>query len=144
MHDTRVHVRSREEMGVVARTWLRTLVRASSGATIIALRGDLGAGKTTFVQCAALSLGVKELTSPTFVIQKKYSIQHSDFKTLIHIDAYRLEGGQELHILGFDDLAADPANIIFIEWPERVADIVPTHTISFTWVSENERLVEGL
>ncbi|MEI6659810.1 MAG: tRNA (adenosine(37)-N6)-threonylcarbamoyltransferase complex ATPase subunit type 1 TsaE [bacterium] len=93
------------------------------GAKIIALSGDLGAGKTTLTQEVARDLGVKEnLTSPTFVIMKIYKITQKSFKRLIHIDAYRLNSDAELLNLGFQEMADNNENIIIIEWPERVPE----------------------
>jgi tRNA threonylcarbamoyladenosine biosynthesis protein TsaE len=111
-------------------------------ATIVGLHGDLGSGKTTFTQAVAKVLGITEtVTSPTFVIEKLYSLSHADFKKLIHIDAYRLESGKELLHLGWQEIADDPKNLIFIEWPERVADILPKDMkkIEFTFVDETTR-----
>ena len=95
------------------------------GATVITLSGDLGAGKTAFVKEVANCLSVKEeVTSPTFVIQKEYIIpEHSLWKKLVHIDAYRLESKSELEYLGWDELIRNSENIIFIEWPEQVEGI---------------------
>ncbi len=129
-------------MKLFAREWVSAVRPDTKGATIIALEGDLGAGKTTFVQGVAQSLGVVEVTSPTFVIQKNYPITHTDFEQLVHIDAYRLENTHELLVLDFEAIANNPKNLMFIEWPERVPDITPSATLRFTWVSENERLVE--
>lgn len=95
-------------------------------ATVIALQGDLGAGKTYFVQNFGKILGVREhITSPTFVIMNIYKVDWQGFKKLIHIDAYRLEKEEELLNLGWNELIADGANIIFIEWPERVENLIP-------------------
>lgn len=94
-------------------------------ATIIALSGDLGVGKTAFVKMAAKYFSINEdITSPTFVIQKEYAIKnHFDFDIMIHIDAYRLKNKSELEYLKWNDLITDPKKIIFIEWPEQVKDI---------------------
>lgn len=94
----------------------------SPGARLLLLSGELGAGKTTFVQALARKLGVTErVTSPTFVIQKEYSIKNDpDFKRLIHIDAYRLESLYDLKLLGWDDYINDGSTIVALEWPERV------------------------
>jgi len=112
-------------------------------AVIVGLFGDLGSGKTTFTQALGKHLGVKEvITSPTFVIEKIYRLNgQSNFKNLIHIDAYRLDSGKELTNLGFEEISRDPNNLILIEWPERVADILPPDLIkiNFKFVSENER-----
>jgi len=95
-------------------------------ATVIALQGDLGAGKTYFAQAFGKVMGVKEdMPSPTFVIMKSYDVDWRGFKKLIHIDAYRLESEQELLNLGWEELIEDPENIILIEWPERVAGLIP-------------------
>ena len=119
--------------------------KKGSEAYVIGLSGDLGSGKTTFMQCFAKSLGVTEsITSPTYVIEKVYEINRTPFKKLIHIDAYRLKSGGELAALGFAELVKDQTNLICIEWPERVKDILPAEhrEIHFTFVSENERQIE--
>lgn len=90
------------------------------------LYGNLGAGKTTFVQSVAKTLGVAEtVTSPTFVIMKSYRLSDIHWGKLIHIDAYRLTDGKELQKLGFPALTRDPKNLILIEWPEHVKEILP-------------------
>src|SRR3989338_5551126 len=89
-------------------------------AIVVALIGELGAGKTTFVQKFANAYGTHEtLTSPTFVILKKYG-------NLVHIDAYRLKNAKELEDLGVRELIADPKNIIFIEWADSVKELLPS------------------
>jgi len=95
-------------------------------ATVIGLQGDLGSGKTHFVQKFGQVVGIEEhIVSPTFVIMKIYDISWCNFKKLIHIDAYRLENSKELLNLGWEDLISNPENMIFIEWPERVEGIMP-------------------
>ena len=122
-------------------------------ATIFALQGDLGAGKTTFSKSFIGSFGVKEtVTSPTFVIEKIYKIpnnksprrQASRFRNIIHIDAYRLTGGEDLEVLGWKEISNNPENIILIEWPEMVEDVLPedVHRIKFKVVDENSREIE--
>ncbi len=97
---------------------------------VVALSGDLGAGKTTFVQHIAKALGVEEtVASPTFVIEKIYALAGQTFDRLVHIDAYRLDGAHELEKLGWQELLADPGNLILIEWPERVEAIIPADAI---------------
>jgi len=112
-------------------------------AVVIALEGELGAGKTTFVQKFARACGITEpVLSPTFVILKRYTLHDSRY-TLVHIDAYRLENTHELEKLGIHDLIADKNNIIFIEWAERVADILPKEhiKIKFSHVNETTRKI---
>ena len=95
-------------------------------AMVIGLQGELGAGKTYFAQKFGEVAGVKEqMVSPTFVIMKFYEIDWCGYKKLIHVDAYRLEHEDELLNLGWNDLIRDPENLILIEWPERVENILP-------------------
>lgn len=115
-------------------------------ATVVGLFGDLGSGKTTFTQALGRHLGVEEMmTSPTFVIEKIYSLDGKNgFKKMIHIDAYRLASGKELLSLNFNKISQNPDNLILIEWPERVADILPADLvkINFNFVSEFEREID--
>ncbi|VAW13135.1 tRNA threonylcarbamoyladenosine biosynthesis protein TsaE, partial [hydrothermal vent metagenome] len=125
------------------------------GAFVVGLQGDLGAGKTTFTKSVAEALGVEgAVTSPTFVIEKIYKLpvrtphaggpEKETFSRLIHIDAYRLENGSELTSLGWEDIASDSQNIILIEWPEKVAEILPEdiYMMYFKFIDENTREVE--
>lgn len=115
-------------------------------AFILALRGDLGAGKTTFTQTLARELGVHEaVQSPTYVLMKSYPINFNGFTKLVHIDAYRLEKPEEFAALQPDTFLNDPANLVVIEWPERVEGILPTPNLllNFTHTdSEDERHIE--
>ncbi len=100
-------------------------------ACVLALSGDLGAGKTTLTQAIARALGVKEsLVSPTFVLMKFYSLKHKRFNTLVHIDAYRIDEDKELLVLGWEAILKDPTNLVLIEWPERVAKLIPKNAIN--------------
>lgn len=95
-------------------------------ATVVGLSGELGAGKTHFVQAIAKCFGVKQkLASPTFVIMKRYKLKNQDFENLFHIDAYRLKSADEMLKLGWVDILKNPKNIIFIEWPENISKIIP-------------------
>ena len=136
-----------KETDKVAQDFLNKLSPKDDSATIVGLFGDLGSGKTTFTQALAKHLNVSEVvTSPTFVIEKIYLLNRSEsfppvFERLIHIDAYRLDSGKELLSLQFAEIQKDPKNLILIEWPERVVDILPADLIkiNFKFVSENER-----
>lgn len=111
-------------------------------ATMVLLKGDLGTGKTTFVQGVAKHYGIEDrVTSPTFVIEKIYSITAGPYLRLVHIDAYRLSGLRELEVLGFGKLLSDPENLILLEWPERVEGLSAegAKNVSFTFVDENTR-----
>src|SRR6185295_9613936 len=84
-----------------------------SKATIVGLYGDLGSGKTCFMQGVGATLGISEnIVSPTFVIEKIYKLEHDSFSHLIHIDAYRLEKAEELLHLGWQEIIDNPANLI--------------------------------
>ena len=116
--------------------------KKETAATVLGLSGELGSGKTTFVQALARTLGIAEhVTSPTFVIEKAYDLHDQAFGRLIHIDAYRLEGAHELRSLGFEDMLSDSANLVVIEWPERVKEILPgdTHELHFAVAGDRER-----
>lgn len=116
-----------------------------SAATIIGLSGDLGAGKTTFAQFVASRLGAKgKVTSPTFILMRRYPLAAPPFQTLYHIDAYRLKSGAELARLGFRALAADAGNLILIEWPEHVEEILPPgyQRVRFAFSGEAAREIE--
>ncbi len=134
-----------EEMHKLATDFAAGLRASEIGATVVGLYGDLGAGKTSFTQGVAKALGVgDQVVSPTFVIEKIYELSDKPFHHLIHIDAYRLEHSDELLHLGWRDITADPGNLILIEWPERVAGIMPPHIkITFkTLEKQDEREVE--
>jgi tRNA threonylcarbamoyladenosine biosynthesis protein TsaE len=96
---------------------------------LLALTGDLGAGKTTFVQGLALGLGIQEpIQSPTFVILNVYM-------GLFHFDLYRLKKEEEFIQLGFEEYFHAPG-ISVIEWPDRIQKILPTHTIHISFMHE--------
>lgn len=95
------------------------------GGEVFALSGELGSGKTTFVQGFAEGLGVKaRIISPTFILMRKYGAGDKDF---YHVDFYRLEGNIENEVinLGLSDLWEKPENIVVIEWAEKIKDIIP-------------------
>ncbi len=128
----------------IAEDFLNKL-EAGDKAVVVGLSGDLGSGKTTFSQFTAQILGVKEIvTSPTFVIEKVYHTKNTAFPQFIHIDAYRLDEAKELEVLGFEDLLKQKGTLIFIEWPERVEQILPFDTIyiKFKFIDETTREIE--
>jgi tRNA threonylcarbamoyladenosine biosynthesis protein TsaE len=88
---------------------------------VVSLTGDLGAGKTAFVQGAARALGVQEpVTSPTFVLVRQY---RGDVP-VHHVDVYRLDRVQEVLDLGFEDLL-DPSGVVFVEWGDAIDALLP-------------------
>ena len=126
---------------------LRRYVAAGEGATVLALQGGLGAGKTAFVQGLAKALGIAErITSPTFVLMKRYETAQKknaapSFTSLVHIDAYRFEQPSEMEPLRWHELLTQPNTLIAIEWPEKVAGALPegAHLLRFTFVDEATR-----
>lgn len=97
---------------------------------IIALSGEIGAGKTTFTQFLAKSLGVKpHLISPTFVVMRSYAIPQNPRGKLYHIDLYRLETTINIADIGANEILNNPNNIILIEWPDKVKDQLPKNTL---------------
>lgn len=129
-------VRTLAELEAEAGRFVRDLAPADAQATLVTLSGELGAGKTALVKDAAKFLGVEEIvTSPTFVLEKIYLLNEQKFKRLIHIDAYRLEKGADLAPLGFDELMQDAGNIILLEWPEKVADALPSPAVKISIVA---------
>lgn len=135
-------IQTLEELHEVAGVVLSELAPRDQ-ATIIALKGDLGAGKTAFVKAVAKHLGIgHEITSPTFVIMKSYEISsHPVFKTLTHIDAYRIESDDEMRVLKFGEILSDQSNLVCIEWPEKIQNLIPkdAKTIEFTLNQDGTR-----
>ena len=114
---------------------------------LVCLYGDLGGGKTTFAKGIAEEFGVKEIVnSPTFLIMKKYfSLKKINKKyTLYHFDCYRIFDSQEILDLGWEDIISGENNIIIIEWPEKIENILPKKRLNlkFIFVDENVRRIE--
>lgn len=117
----------------------------SDNAVVFALSGDLGSGKTTFVQGFLGALGVRpKITSPTFVLIKRYKIKNLKFKNVYHIDCYRIKKPRELLKLGLREILADPQNVVLIEWAEKIEKALPKNSI---WIKfehgkkENQRTI---
>ena len=128
----------------------RALAAGQKTATTFALQGDLGAGKTTFVQGFLKGLGSKKrVTSPTFVLMRRHGLTgatapQKKFKNIFHIDAYRLKKPEHMAALELSVILNQPGNIILIEWPEQAKNFLPKNT---TWVKfehgrgENQRII---
>ena len=104
-------------------------------AIVLCLRGNLGGGKTTFLQGFAKGLGIKEkILSPTFVVMKRFS-------NFYHFDCYRLKDEKDILELGWEEIISNPKNIVAVEWPERIKKVLPKTAIKieFKTLEENKR-----
>ena len=116
-------------------------------AVVIVLKGELGAGKTTFAQgFIGACVTRKKVQSPTFVLVKRFLIskKHSlPLRNIFHIDAYRLKNGKEAMPLRLHELFSDPTALILIEWPERIFSVIPKkHTrITLSHKTARERTI---
>jgi tRNA threonylcarbamoyladenosine biosynthesis protein TsaE len=101
---------------------------------VVSLTGELGAGKTCFVQGAARRLGVEEpVTSPTFVLVREYRGE----LPVYHVDVYRLDRIQEVLDLGFEDLL-DPTGVVFVEWGDAIDALLPTSHIEIRMTAPDD------
>ncbi len=117
---------SEKETIAFAKKWAKTL----KPGTVIALEGNLGSGKTTFIKGIALGLGLKnpdEVKSPTFAIMHIYPTRPK----LYHFDLYRFESPKDAEAIGFEEFTSDPEAISCIEWPERAAALIPSGALRF-------------
>ncbi len=102
--------------------WGRAFGAALTAPAFIAIRGELGAGKTTLVQAICDGLGVTgEVTSPTYALVHEYG---SPRGTVHHLDLYRLRDASQLAQLGWEDLLRG-GTIVLVEWPERAEGALP-------------------
>ncbi len=111
---------------------------------VIALKGDLGSGKTTFTKGVARALGIKQhITSPTFLIVKTYDVPQEKINKLYHLDLYRLQSEKEIEEIGIKEILRDPHGIVIIEWAERMGNLLPKDRIEidFEYVDENKRKI---
>lgn len=106
---------------------------------IIALSGELGSGKTTFVQGFAEGLGIKEkIISPTFVLIRQHQIPNTD-NLLYHIDLYRLDDHKQFKSLGLEELINDSNNLLIIEWAEKSKGL-PKNAVRVTMEKKGENI----
>lgn len=118
-------------------------------AFIIGLEGELGGGKTTFLQGFAKGLGIKEkILSPTFIIIRKFQIPKSKFKILklkyfYHIDCYRIQKPEDLLVLGLREIISNPQNIVTIEWADCIKKILPKDILilKFKFIDDKKRKI---
>jgi len=118
--------------------------KPKKGAQVLALKGDLGGGKTTFLKGFAKGLKVgKKILSPTFLIFKKFKIRNKDFKNFYHFDCYRIQKPKEILELDFKKIISEPQNIVAVEWAERIKKILPQNIIwiFFGFLNKKKRKV---
>ena len=114
----------------------------AGGHTVIAFSGEMGAGKTTFIQAFCRRLGVTvEVNSPTFSLVNEYFTPKGD--SIFHFDLYRIETPDELFDMGYEEYFYS-GSLCLIEWPEKAASLIPNDAL---WVNivigENEaRLIQ--
>lgn len=115
--------------------WGQALGERLRAPAIIAVSGDLGAGKTTLVKAICRGYGVRELvTSPSFSLVHEYD---SSRGTVYHIDLYRLRDAAELTNLGWDDII-NSGMLILVEWPERAGDRMPKNVVNIRLAHDPE------
>lgn len=128
------------ELPTLARQVLEKVEPHADHAFLITLQGELGAGKTTFMQALARELGIAEaVQSPTYVLMKSYDIAYKGHERLVHIDAYRLEAPAQFAALKPEVFLNDPKNIVCIEWPERLAGALPKADIALRFAHSREK-----
>jgi len=123
--------------------WAKEIIQRRKG-TVLALEGDLGGGKTTFLQGFARGLDICDrIVSPTFIIVKKFPISHPYFKFFFHIDCYRIEKEKELVDLGIKEILSSPRNIVALEWAGRIQDLLPSGAlrIGFKFYGFDKRII---
>jgi len=103
---------------------------------IFAFYGDMGAGKTTFINSILKVMGINDhSSSPTFSIVNEYL--SDSYGTVYHFDFYRIENEMEALDIGLEDLIYGD-DYCFMEWPERIENLLPQHTVNVTITIENK------
>lgn len=134
--------KSADETKLLGKEFASTLI----GGEVIALFGDLGSGKTTFVQGVAQGLGITQrVVSPTFLILKTYRLRKKrhDIEIFYHVDLYRTETSSDIDSLGLLELLHAKDTVIIIEWPEKLGSALSEKIkkVHFSYISETERSI---
>ncbi len=107
-----------------------SLAKTLKNPQTLALYGNLGSGKTTFVQFLAESLGVKaRVTSPTFVLLRSYWLENKPWSSLHHFDLYRTKSLADAQTTGISEILKEENVLVAIEWPEVIEDLLPASTL---------------
>lgn len=119
------------------------------GGEVLALYGDLGSGKTTFIQGLAAGLGIdRPIISPSFIIMRTYELRLKSkdvrLKNFYHVDLYRINDANDVQGLGLLDLIGNSENIVAIEWPDKIENILPENkiAITFEYLEEDKRKIK--
>lgn len=113
-------------------------------AVVLALAGELGSGKTNFVQGFARGLGIEEkITSPTFVLMKRFKIKDVRFKNFYHLDCYRIQKPKDILGLGLKEIINNPKNIVAMEWADKIRRALPKNAfwLKLKFVGKNTRKI---
>lgn len=133
---------SPEQTKQIAAEFARTL----KGGEVVLLEGDLGAGKTTFVQgLVGVFSHDREVRSPTFTIVNIYPVSHDRIKAIVHADLYRIKDASELPALGLEEWLGRKDTVVLVEWPEMAKGLVgplTPKTARFSTVNETSRSIE--
>lgn len=118
--------------GKLARLCLREKF-PSAGALVIVLDGNLGGGKTTFLQGLAKVFQIEKILSPTFVIYREYPLKKLPFQKFYHFDFYRLQRASQIEQLDWWEKVGDPQNIITVEWGNKFPSLLPKEKVQVSF-----------
>lgn len=125
IYQTNSPAQTKKIAGILAEESLKK--KSLRNALIFAFRGDLGTGKTTFIQGFLKKLGIKEkITSPTFIIMRTHKLSN---KLIYHIDCYRIKKLKDINVLGLEEIFKNPRNIVLIEWANKIKKILPRNSV---------------
>jgi tRNA threonylcarbamoyladenosine biosynthesis protein TsaE len=133
--DSKIYIKSQEEISDAAKKFIALM----GNKKVFIFYGDMGAGKTTFIKAICKELGVNEtINSPTFAIVNEYLTTSDD--TIFHFDFYRINKIEEAYDFGYEDYFYS-GNLCFIEWPEKVQEIIPLDAsiVSINIMENDER-----
>lgn len=115
------------------------------GGDVVFLFGNLGDGKTTFVQGLAQGLGIKKrIISPTFILMRTHKVKKNRAKFFYHVDLYRMESEKDIEGLGLEEIMGNKENIVAIEWADKLGNVFKKNSIKiyFNNLGEDKRKIE--
>ena len=127
------HVKNKAEFTKAVHAFADSLFERTpkhKGALVISLDGELGAGKTTFVQEFARVLGARgRILSPTFIVARSHELTKGQWEVLHHVDVYRFESPSELDPIGWKEMVRDAHAIVCVEWGSKIIKALPKKRI---------------